>query len=88
MFRVDNFLFGLVTGSLLPVIFLFGLHMFFFEYLKSDIKEDTLYVLSVMINFLIFRYYMINLRKDKTGRGILLATFGHAFVYIYLYIIS
>ena len=88
MFRVDNFLVGLAIGSLLPVIFLVGLHTFFSEYLQSNIKEDTIYVLSVMVNFFIFRYYLINLKKDKTGRGILLATFGHAFVYVYLYIIS
>ncbi len=88
MFRVDNFLVGFAIGSLLPVIFLVGLHMFFLEYLQSNIKEDTIYVLSVMVNFFIFRYYLINLKKDKTGRGILLATFGHAFVYVYLYIIS
>ena len=86
MFRIDNFLFGLVIGSLFPTIFILGLNFLFLDYLKADLKEDTIYVLSVLINFLIFRIYMINMEMDKTGRGILLATFIYAFGYIFLYI--
>jgi len=86
MFRVENFLFGLIIGSLLPLIFILGLNVFFLDYLKADIKADTIYVLSVLFNFLIFRIYMINMEMEKTGRGILLATFCYAFVYVYLYI--
>ena len=86
MFRLDNFLFGLMIGFFFPIIFILGLNIFFLDYLEADIKEDTIYVLSVLFNFLIFRFYMINMEMDKTGRGILLATFGYAFVYIYLYV--
>ena len=86
MFRVDNFLFGLIIGSLFPLIFILVFNIFFLDYLKADIKVDTIFVLSVLFNFLIFRVYMINMEMEKTGRGILLATFGYAFVYVYLYI--
>ena len=87
MFRIDNILFGIVIGSLLPAIFILGFNFLFLDYLQADLTEDTIYVLSVLINFLIFRIYMINMEMDKTGRGILLATFLYAFGYIYLYII-
>jgi hypothetical protein len=32
-------------------------------------------ILSLVINLLVMRYYLINLKADKTGRGILLVTF-------------
>ena len=51
MFRIDNFLFGIVIGSLLPAIFILGFNFLFLDYLQADLKEDTIYVLSVLINF-------------------------------------
>jgi hypothetical protein len=86
MFRKDVFLFGLLLGSILPTLLFFGLKLFFVDFLEIFIEINTIYVLSILVNFLIFRYYMINIQMDKTGRGILLGTFGHAFVYVYLYI--
>ena len=85
MYKIDNFLFGLVIGAIVPVIFIYFFNYLFLSYFKAEVKEDTIYVLSVLFNFLIFRLYMINMNMDKTGRGILLSTFIHAFIYIYLF---
>jgi hypothetical protein len=32
-------------------------------------------IISLVVNLLLMRYYLINLKADKTGRGILLVTF-------------
>lgn len=88
IFKKDYFSFGLVIGSLLPTLLFFGLNFLFENYFeKVFIELNTIYVLSIVFNFLIFRYYMVNIEMEKTGRGVLLATFIHAFIYIYIFII-
>ena len=87
MFKIDNFLFGLFIGAIVPVLFIYLFIYLLISFLEAEIKEDTIYVLSVLFNFLIFRLYMINMNMDKTGRGILLSTFLHAFIYVYLFIL-
>jgi len=87
IFKKDYFLFGLIIGALSPLFCFFGAKLLLNDYFNFSIKINTIYVCSILINFFLFRYYMINKEMDKTGRGILLSTFGYAFLYIYIYII-
>ena len=51
MYKIDNFLFGLVLGAIVPVIFIYFFNYLFLSYFKAEVKEDTIYVLSVLFNF-------------------------------------
>ncbi len=80
MFKKDAIWFGLLAGIILPCLF-YGL-----LYLVSMILRDGTYMarifhsrsimlLAVAINFIPIRLYFVNLKFDKTGRGILFMTF-------------
>ena len=80
-FKLDNF-------SLGPLLdYSSNYFDFFSTSLKSELNfsfdNSTIYVISCLINLPIFRYYMVNLGKDKSGRGIL---FQHFFFYFFIYI--
>ena len=84
IFKKDNFFFGMLLGLFLPLtLFFFG------GLLKTEtqflFEDSTMYVVSCVINLPIFRLFMINFNKDKTGRGILFSTFLHMFYYLYEY---
>jgi hypothetical protein len=80
MLKRDNIPFGIVIGLALTAIF-FGLlklanialESFWNENFK--IKDHTILLLSIFINIVPIRYYFVNLKFDKTGRGVLLVTF-------------
>jgi hypothetical protein len=40
------------------------------------IRQKTMLLLSIFINLIPIRFYFVNLKMDKTGRGILLVTFA------------
>lgn len=50
------------------------------------LKSSTMMLLALFSNLISFRYYMVNLKYDRTGRGILLVTFLYAGVFFYLYL--
>ena len=83
-FKKDNFLFGFFIGFIFPLIL-----FFFGKWMQNETQvlfnESTMYAVSCIINLPFFRFYMINAHKDKTGRGILFATFLHVFHYLYKY---
>ena len=84
IFKKDNFFVGTFLGLFLPIIL-----FFFGGLLKQETQfsfdDSTIYVVSCIINLPIFRLFMINFNKDKTGRGILFSTFLLMFYYLYKY---
>ncbi|HNX06842.1 MAG TPA: hypothetical protein PKL96_04610 [Bacteroidales bacterium] len=52
---------------------------------QSVFKLSTLYILSLVPNAILLRWYLVNLKADKTGRGILLVTFIFAVVFMIIY---
>ncbi len=84
IFKKDNFFLGAFLGLCLPIIL-----FFFGALLKKETQfsfdDDTIYVVSCLINLPIFRVFMINFNKEKTGRGILFSTFLLMFYYLYTY---
>ena len=84
IFKKDNFFFGTFLGLLLPsILFFFG------GLLKTEalfsFDDSTIYVVSCLINLPVFRIFMINFNKEKTGRGILFSTFLLMFYFLYKY---
>lgn len=89
--KKDDLKLGLLMGLLVPAILfgiIYAIDHFFAVRLDKEylIKDGTKLVLGVAVNVLIFRYYMVKLRMDRTGQGILGATFLYAIFYMIYFI--
>lgn len=91
MLKKDNWWLGVGLGVFLPVV-LYGIIMLILKQWGAItegiyvLKPSTIQLLALFSNMISFRYYMVNLKYDKTGRGILLATLAYAAVYFYLHL--
>ena len=86
IFNRDNFLMGIVFGLVLPVLFYLGLYLLDLIVLSVFnthmlAKHEYLYLLSIAINLFAIKYYFVNLKYEKTGRGVLIVTFVLTLVY-------
>ncbi|MCF8368585.1 MAG: hypothetical protein K9G76_06045 [Bacteroidales bacterium] len=85
MFKKDHYLFGLAIGILVPVL-LFGIiYLINFLILQTGITKTNLdlqshVLISLFGNLFPIRYYFVNLKFEKTGRGVLLVTFAFVLV--------
>jgi hypothetical protein len=81
---------GLALGLFLPVI-IFSLIHLIDRQLAQDrgrafiIRDDQKFVISVILNILIFRLYMVTWNLEQTGKGILGATFLYAIFYVFYF---
>ncbi|MCX7696554.1 MAG: hypothetical protein N2Z72_02535 [Bacteroidales bacterium] len=87
-FLKDNFFFGvllsfLITGITYGLLYLIT-HVFFARNFPI-LQPGTMLLIAIAINLIPFRYYLVKLKFDKTGRGIFLVTFIFALFYLYLY---
>lgn len=86
LFR-DHIAFGILIGLLTPLL-MYGIFVLINIVSATETRPGgifrfkTVYVLSVFANMLPFRYYMVNLKLDYTGRGIILVTLLLAFGYV------
>ena len=83
-FKIDNFFLGAFMGLVFPLA-LFNLGDLLKTETQFSFDDSTLYVISCVVNLPIFRVLMINLNKEKIGRGILFSTFLLMFYYLYNY---
>ena len=83
-FKIDNFFLGAFMGLVFPLA-LFNLGGLLKTETQFSFDDSTLYVISCVVNLPIFRVLMINLNKEKIGRGILFSTFVLMFYYLYKY---
>ena len=86
----DNFFLGILLGMILPVIFYLLLYLMDMSVLALfDVhmlqKQEYLMLLSITINLFSIKYYFVNLKYDKTGRGVLLITFVMVLGYFLLF---
>jgi len=78
--RQDSFWMGLILGLLVPAI-IFGVLTLIVYFLPQAIKVanvftlERLILISIIPNVLLLRYYLLKLKYDLTGRGILAITF-------------
>lgn len=90
LFVKDNFGFGILLGVLLPLVFLLVLYaiykaVFLVFGINILAEESYLYLLSIAANLLAIKYYFVNLKYDKTGRGILVITFLFGLAYFVIF---
>jgi hypothetical protein len=80
MLKKDNIAFGVLIGLVLPIL-IFGLLWFISLLIKAEgvwarpFQSENMMLLSVMLNLIPMRIYLVKYRFDKTGRGVLLITF-------------
>jgi hypothetical protein len=86
----DVWAIGMLIGISLPSMFflvLFIIDLVVFSLLNFHITDQFhyLYLLSLAANLFPIRYYLIKLRYEKTGMGILLITIVAIIGYFFLY---
>ncbi len=89
--RTDTIWMGIILGTLLPAIafaifYLIGIGLDQASGKEHVLKLQTLILISVFTNLFTLRYYLIKLKYDRTGRGILLMTFILTMIYFLFYI--
>ena len=81
MIKTDNYTFGVGIGILFPVAFfgviwLINYLLFQIEVAKYYMELQTHVLVGLAANMIPIRYYFVNLKFDKTGRGVLIVTFA------------
>jgi hypothetical protein len=89
-FKKDNFLTGLLVGLVLPVIFcgiVFLIDLLLFNLSGVHLTRQThyLYLLSAAINVLPIRYYLVNIKAEKSGIGALVITLIYILAYFFMF---
>ena len=86
-FRRDNFWLGLAIATVIPTL-TYLLIQLITKLVAGDsgdlFQKSTDQLLAICANLIPFRYYLVRLKDDKTGKGIMLITFLMAMVYFYL----
>jgi hypothetical protein len=80
MLKKDHFIFGSLIGIFFPVIVLGGIYGINYLLIILGVAEfymdlQTAVLVSLGANMVAIRYYFVNLKYDKTGRGVLFFTF-------------
>ena len=75
----DNIILGIILGILLPLLSLAFIYLILYLINinivnEVTIKTSTIKLISIFTNLFSMRYYLLKLKFDKTGRGILLST--------------
>ena len=76
IFKKDNYIVGSIIGIAIPIIsaliIFITLQLFGYNDIEQYIK---FFLLSVVINILLIRYYLVALKFEKTGKSLLFVTF-------------
>jgi hypothetical protein len=85
--RRDSLWMGMALGFLIPMI-IFLLEKFILLFLPQEIiaanvfSLQRLILISIIPNVFLLRYYLLKLKYDLTGRGILAMTFVIGIIFI------
>jgi len=85
--RQDSFWMGLILGFLIPAI-IFGVLKLVIHFLPHEIMDAKVFTLqrliliSIIPNVILLRYYLLKLKYDLTGRGILAITFVVGIIFV------
>ncbi len=88
MLKKDSWGLGILIGLLVPVL-VYGLLLLILSpwgYVENwiyQLNPEMPFLVAIFSNLLPLRYFMVSLKYDKTGRGILLVTFLMAIAFFY-----
>ena len=88
--KKDSWLVGIIMGICLPIIvfiILFLMDMLLNKYAGINLtsKFDYLYLLSFIGNLFPIRHYLVKLKFEISGLGVLLVTLACIIIYFYLF---
>ena len=81
IFNQDNIFLGIIIGAIVPWIILGILYFLNIQigklviHIPYFLRTSTLQLVAIVVNVFIMRYYMVKLKFEKTGKGLLLMTF-------------
>jgi hypothetical protein len=85
--KKDAFLLGFGLGIVVPAI-IYALLYALFQAMGIAVilnKKGTIMLIAVFLNMFLLRYYLVKEKFDRTGRGVLLATFMLTIAYFWIY---
>lgn len=90
-FRKDNFWLGMIIGLVLPIVAfgvftLIGLGIDATTDKTDIISAENRSLVSIFVNLIALRFYLLKVKHDLTGRGILTITFMLAIAYFSFYL--
>ena len=87
--KKDSLLLGIVIGIVFPTILFVVFYLLSRGFAPAGkdylVQLPKIALISIFPNLFTLRYYLIKLKLDKTGRGILLVTFVFAILYFVFY---
>ncbi len=94
LFQRDNIFFGIFIGVAIPALLwliIAGISSYFFPINPISntppiLKQSKIQLICIFVNVFLIRYYLLRLKFDRTGRGILLSTFIMAIAYFYIHL--
>ena len=78
----DNIFLGIILGAVIPMVSHTLILSLLNSFADNPLRDSTMWVIAIFINFPIFRNILTKYKKDKLGRGMLLSTFVLAAWYI------
>ncbi len=88
--KQDSLPLGVAVGLILPVLFfaiLYSIDYLLFHFFGSHLTSqfDFLYLFSITANLFPIRYYLVNLKFEKSGMGVLAVTIIEIVLYFFLF---
>jgi len=84
IFKKDSPLLGLFLGIVVPIIFYFFQDFIIPIVIGKPFSSSSMELFALVLNLPIFRYYIINLKYEKTAKGIFFATFIYGLIWVYI----
>ena len=84
IFKKDSAILGLFIGILIPVVFYFLQKEIIPLVLGRSFSSASMQLFALVLNLPFFRYYLMSLKYEKTGKGIFFATFIYALIWIFI----
>ena len=84
IFKKDSAILGLVLGVCIPFLFYILEQNLIPLIIGRSFSEPSIQLFALILNLPVFRYYLVHLKYEKTGKGILFATFFYALIWVYI----
>jgi len=84
IFKIDSPILGLAIGILIPILFYYIQFYTIPILLGHTFSYASMQLFALMLNLPFFRFYIINLKYEKTAKGILFATFIYGLIWVYI----
>jgi len=86
LLKRDSLVFGLLLGLAIPAA-MYGFMNWLTTFRpEASFNQNTLMVISITANVVLFRQYMMQWDMEESGKGMLFATFVYAFIFFFFFL--